>query len=374
MPVVVESYNPEWPVWYEKIKKELEHVLQGIDYHCIEHVGSTSVVGMAAKPILDIDIVVPLEHLQSAIDALRLPGTGLVYMGELGIQDRHAFRAPLAQPTRNLYVCVQNSSALRNHLAVRDLLRQDANLRRQYSELKERLANGHLEIHEYMKQKNDFVIQMLKLSGRMSENEIDEICTANGIAKRINPVKTAGLVLREFVIGDGQSLHQSGLRMPQAEAQDVVVEIIQNAGKTPRIHTELAVVSVDAVRKEAPHLIGRVGLRLLTESVNSCDQSLARGLEALRASKGGLEHVLLVYVFVAEEAYTTQLRDLILGAFIPAACQDLMSAEELSRLGKKVERAHLPVQERMRYLSRTWVYREEHDLDSGHITVYEELS
>lgn len=60
MPVVitlVEDYNPVWPSWFEQLKARLDGVLIGIP-HTIEHVGSTAVPGMTAKPIIDMVIVV----------------------------------------------------------------------------------------------------------------------------------------------------------------------------------------------------------------------------------------------------------------------------------------------------------------------------
>ena len=136
MPVVVEPYNKEWSHQFTQIKAGLETILGGVEYVSIEHVGSTSVPGLAAKPILDIDIVVLRDQLQNVISALSKPEANLLYMGELGIPDRHAFRSPSQLPAQNLYVCIQNSPSLRNHLAVRDLLRKDDGLREEYGRLK----------------------------------------------------------------------------------------------------------------------------------------------------------------------------------------------------------------------------------------------
>jgi GrpB-like predicted nucleotidyltransferase (UPF0157 family) len=140
MPVTVLPYDPSWSHEFAQIKKELEAALNGVPYVSIEHVGSTSIPHLAAKPILDIDVVATLIQLQPVLEALQHPDLQLIYMGELGITDRHAFRAPQKLPVRNLYVCIEGSAALRNHLAVRDLLRSNEGLRREYSELKSELA------------------------------------------------------------------------------------------------------------------------------------------------------------------------------------------------------------------------------------------
>jgi GrpB-like predicted nucleotidyltransferase (UPF0157 family) len=140
MPVTVSPYDPSWSHEFAQIRKELKAALNGVSFVSIEHVGSTSIPHLAAKPILDIDVVATQEQLQPVLEALQHPDLQLIYMGELGIADRHAFRAPQKLPVRNLYVCIEGSAALRNHLAVRDLLRIDEGLRREYGALKSELA------------------------------------------------------------------------------------------------------------------------------------------------------------------------------------------------------------------------------------------
>jgi GrpB-like predicted nucleotidyltransferase (UPF0157 family) len=140
MPVTVLPYDPSWAHEFAQIKKELEAALNGVPFVSIEHVGSTSIPHLAAKPILDIDVIATQEQLQPVLEALQHPDLQLIYMGELGIANRHAFRAPQKLPVRNLYVCIEGSAALRNHLAVRDLLRRDEGLRREYGALKSELA------------------------------------------------------------------------------------------------------------------------------------------------------------------------------------------------------------------------------------------
>jgi GrpB-like predicted nucleotidyltransferase (UPF0157 family) len=141
MPVTVSPYNPSWSHEFIQIRKELEVALNGVPFVSIEHVGSTSILHLAAKPIIDIDVVATQEQLQPVLEALQNPDLiQLIYMGELGIPDRHTFRAPQKLPIRNLYVCTEGSVALRNHLAVRDLLRADEGSRREYEALKSELA------------------------------------------------------------------------------------------------------------------------------------------------------------------------------------------------------------------------------------------
>lgn len=143
MKVTVEEYQPRWATQFQHIKHELEDCLQGISYLSIEHVGSTSVPGIAAKPVLDIDIVIYRRQLSAVTRALTTTGS-YEHKGDCGIPDREVFRTISAKrgakPARNLYVCIHDSQALRNHLAVRDLCRRDEHVRETYASKKRELA------------------------------------------------------------------------------------------------------------------------------------------------------------------------------------------------------------------------------------------
>jgi GrpB-like predicted nucleotidyltransferase (UPF0157 family) len=143
-----------------------------IDVESIEHVGSTSIPGLAAKPIIDLDIVVRRPALGPATNAL--VGAGYGPLGDLGIPDRHAFVAPDPQPRRHVYVVVQGSLSLRNHLIVRGALRQSAALREEYAALKFELAGKVGTLREYTEAKSDLLRRMLRAGG-LTEAELDEI-------------------------------------------------------------------------------------------------------------------------------------------------------------------------------------------------------
>ena len=80
IPVV--AYSPEWVEQYEAIADELAAALNGIAIDAIEHVGSTSVPGLPAKPILDIDVIVQREAMLTAKASLER--AGYVHCGDLG--------------------------------------------------------------------------------------------------------------------------------------------------------------------------------------------------------------------------------------------------------------------------------------------------
>jgi GrpB-like predicted nucleotidyltransferase (UPF0157 family) len=70
MRVTIEQHNPAWIVEFQKTNASLETILESIPYQSIERVGSTSITGLPAKPVLDIDISVTPEQLTSVREAL----------------------------------------------------------------------------------------------------------------------------------------------------------------------------------------------------------------------------------------------------------------------------------------------------------------
>jgi GrpB-like predicted nucleotidyltransferase (UPF0157 family) len=105
----------------------------------VEHIGSTAVPGLAAKPIIDLDVVV--ARSADLAEAIRLlGGIGYIREGDLGIPGREAFRSPSGTPRHHLYVLSAGVTELRRHLAFRDALRTDEVLRDRYAALKRALA------------------------------------------------------------------------------------------------------------------------------------------------------------------------------------------------------------------------------------------
>lgn len=177
--VVVTPYDPSWPstfVWLrDRIAGPLAHITTRI-----EHVGSTSVPGLAAKPVIDIDIVVA-DASQMAHASSTLATLGYTPIGDLGIPDRHAFRAQAELPRHNLYVALATSTALRNHLAIRDHLRGHPADVIAYGDLKKHLASEHPDdVDAYCTAKTRFLIGLLAKCG-FAREELHEIARVNGI-------------------------------------------------------------------------------------------------------------------------------------------------------------------------------------------------
>jgi GrpB-like predicted nucleotidyltransferase (UPF0157 family) len=165
--IEVVDYDERWPMQFEILCDRYRAALAGLPVVAIEHVGSTSVPGLAAKPIIDVDIVVPAAAVDAAIAALA--AIGYEPLGEIGVPQRWAFLAPAGEIRTNTYVVVDGCMSLRNHLAVRAVLRDDEALRAEYAALKQRLAGELGDIDDYVAAKSDILQRILEQAGITSE-------------------------------------------------------------------------------------------------------------------------------------------------------------------------------------------------------------
>lgn len=155
----VVEYDSAWPLIFAQIRDRVWHEISDIAV-TVEHVGSTAVPGLAGKPIIDIDVVIPL-HAKVMTIIGRLARLGYIHRGDLGIQDREAFTSPEGAPPHHLHVCRRGSVALRNHLSLRDHLRQHPGDLAAYAGLKRTLASECADVDEYSRKKTDFIVSIL---------------------------------------------------------------------------------------------------------------------------------------------------------------------------------------------------------------------
>jgi len=154
--VVVTNSNPEWPGVFETEANKLREVF-GEELTVIHHIGSTSVRGQKAKPIIDI---MPLVRDIEVIDKFNDKMIELEYepMGEFGIPERRYFRKGGDVQTYHVHVFQLGSKDAERHLAFRDFLRQHEDDALKYGKLKETLAiRFPNDIEAYMAGKNDFI-------------------------------------------------------------------------------------------------------------------------------------------------------------------------------------------------------------------------
>lgn len=156
--VVVLPYDEQWEQDFLKIKAELAAALGPLATG-IEHVGSSSVRGLSAKPIIDIDVVIKEDAvLAEAVSALEV--IGYRHEGDLGIVGREAFSYEGKEHLKahHLYVCPEASPELKRHLAFRDHLRSHPDAVHAYSRVKEEGARLYPDdIERYIEHKSPFI-------------------------------------------------------------------------------------------------------------------------------------------------------------------------------------------------------------------------
>ena len=164
--VVVQSYDKTWADDFVAIRDELNTVLKDLVLR-IEHVGSTSVEGLSAKPIIDIDVVIQnKEKLPEVIAALQK--LGYSHEGDQGIPGREAFKYEGKEHLRkhHLYVCTLDAEELRRHIVFRDYLRNNPEAVAEYSRIKEEGALLYpWDIDKYIEYKSPFIESIYKRIG-----------------------------------------------------------------------------------------------------------------------------------------------------------------------------------------------------------------
>lgn len=145
--MLIQEYSPNWIIDFETISKILHETL--LNYIiAIEHIGSTSIPHLAAKPIIDIDIVYSKNADFEAIKTC-LESIGYFHNGNQGIENREVFkRNEIAKNkildiiTHHLYVCPIDSEELQKHILFRDYLLANEATRIQYQSLKYEIAEA----------------------------------------------------------------------------------------------------------------------------------------------------------------------------------------------------------------------------------------
>jgi GrpB-like predicted nucleotidyltransferase (UPF0157 family) len=177
-PVEIADYDPQWPPSFRALQGALGAALSDLAL-TIEHIGSTAVPGLPAKPILDIDVVIEsATHLPRAVQVL--VGLGYVHQGDLGITGREAFKrlgedvprdgTGRTWPEHHLYVCPQDSPELRRHLAFRDYLRAHPDQAAAYGNLKQRLAQQFRHDRDgYCNAKAAFIAEALRQAAEIAK-------------------------------------------------------------------------------------------------------------------------------------------------------------------------------------------------------------
>lgn len=152
------EYNPMWADLFLEEKQKLEAVLRDrvLD---IQHIGSTSIPGMIAKPILDLSIAV--DNFETAHNCIEpITSLGYQYLGEYGIARRHYFIKN--QPrTHQIHVFEIASWQWQRHLLLRDYLIQYPEKAQAYADLKRKLYQEYKgDRAAYQEGKDEFLTQL----------------------------------------------------------------------------------------------------------------------------------------------------------------------------------------------------------------------
>lgn len=156
--VTVVPYDPQWPAAFERASSQVKAALDE-SLLVIHHIGSTSIPGIHAKPIIDmLAVATDLRHIDERAE--RMQWIGYEPMGEFGISGRRYFRRnnSAGVRTQQVHIFAADSPHVLRHLAFRDFLRARPDFAHQYSELKQRLALAHpFDIEAYMDGKDAFI-------------------------------------------------------------------------------------------------------------------------------------------------------------------------------------------------------------------------
>jgi GrpB-like predicted nucleotidyltransferase (UPF0157 family) len=138
VPAVVVSYDPGWPGLFRQLRDRVDAALAGVP-HETEHVGSTAVPGLDAKPIIDLDVVIA-DDAGIGATVRALTAAGWQHQGNLGIAGREAFLPPTDAVYHHLYAVVAGSQPHSDHIDLRDFLRTHPEQAARYGRLKRQLA------------------------------------------------------------------------------------------------------------------------------------------------------------------------------------------------------------------------------------------
>jgi GrpB-like predicted nucleotidyltransferase (UPF0157 family) len=160
--IVIVSYNPLWPQMFEEEAAKISAVF-GTELISIHHIGSTSIPGLSAKPIIDI---MPIVRSVETVDAFNPAMIELGYepKGENGISGRRYFqKGGQLNRSHHVHTYEATNPAVKEHLDLRDYLIAHPDDARQYGELKEELAlKFPHDIEGYINGKDAFVKEIIR--------------------------------------------------------------------------------------------------------------------------------------------------------------------------------------------------------------------
>ncbi len=205
MKLRLSEYNPVWKKEFTKLQTFLSSILADLVID-IKHIGSTSVETLWAKPIIDIDIVYNknFPEIKKILEA-----NNYLYEGEKGIKDRHAFKRLKDDfYEHHLYVILENSESLLNHINLKRALQNNQKSRIVYNDLKKKLiTQNNIDRELYTKSKTSLIQSILKEESLMKSIVLAGGCFwgVEAYFKQLN-----GVVATEvgYINGNGSPTYQ----------------------------------------------------------------------------------------------------------------------------------------------------------------------
>lgn len=195
--IIVVNYDPEWPSKYVRERQRIAGILKD-NCLAVYHIGSTSVPGLAAKPVIDIMAVVrSLEEADCAAE--KFAEIGYEYLGEFGIEGRRYLRKGGDERTHQIHIFrADDWNNIGRHLAFRDFLRTHKKERDKYAKIKKDLAQKFpYDIDGYCDGKENFVRATEKRALAQCDCVWDKLYIAARkvqYARKISPLIDAGSV------------------------------------------------------------------------------------------------------------------------------------------------------------------------------------
>ena len=155
--IIIEEYNPDWVCLFEKEKDFLQSIIGGWVCGSIEHVGSTSVIGLMAKPV--IDIMFGVESLRESVPAIDILESNGYCHFPYKTEVMHWFCKPSDDfRTHHLHLIPFQSELWKQRIEFRDILRSNSNIAQEYQKLKLKFAQDYkYDREKYTEEKWPFI-------------------------------------------------------------------------------------------------------------------------------------------------------------------------------------------------------------------------
>ncbi|MGO5065373.1 MULTISPECIES: GrpB family protein [unclassified Clostridium] len=159
--IEVVPHNPEWKIKYQKEADKIYNIMKE-EIVKIHHIGSTSIEGIYAKPVIDILVEVKdINNVDNYNEEMKR--LGYIAKGEYGIKGRRFFLKGLYHRTHHVHIFEKGDSEIERHINFRDYMREHKEEAKQYEELKKELAlEFRYDIDYYCEGKDSFIKEIDK--------------------------------------------------------------------------------------------------------------------------------------------------------------------------------------------------------------------